>query len=218
MENNNRQSEYSQSGLSSPYPSFPGPSSEGSSADQESAAQYPQGQDPRASSYTASATPPTIGYSSNRPSAVSGAFPDYIRNYSQPATQGAATANMAQPQSPSIPLRDASDHPNQSLKADSDVPIDPNISTTSPTYPQHGSYSPAPYQPTHGELQQHYQPHPTTPMYPRPDWSAPQQHAHMHYGYSGAAHAPAQQAMASPVQRPPTVCTFHTLTPSDGIS
>lgn len=200
MENHNRQSEYPQSGLSSPYPTFPGPSSEGSSADQDSAAQYPQGADPRASSFPASATPPAPAYPNNRPAAVSGAsFNEYIRQSYQPATQGAATANMAQPQSPSIPIRDANDHPNQSLKADSDVPIDPNISTSSPGYPQHGSYS---YQ-THGDMQQHY---PATPMYPsRPDWATPQ-HAHMaHYGYSQPAHAPAQQAMASPVQRPPTV-------------
>jgi hypothetical protein len=194
-----RQQEYSQSGLSSPYPSFPGPSSEGSSADQASAAQYPpQGQDPRAPNFNTSATPPA-DYPINPPSARSGAYSEYIQRYNQPASQAAAGGNMAQPQSPSIPLRDANDHSNQSLKSDSDVPIDPNISTTSPTYPQPSAYSP--YQP-HGDMHAHYAPHAAAPMYPG-HYQGHQ--APMHYGYSTAPHATASPAMTSPVQPRPGV-------------
>src|SRR5689334_13303625 len=120
-----RQTDYSQSGLSTPYPSFPEPSSEASSADQASAAQYPQSQDPRASSnYSASATP-TSDYSSINPaSARSGSFPEYIQRPCQSSAQGANAGSMAQPQSPSMPIQDgqASDHQSQQqLKSDDNV-------------------------------------------------------------------------------------------------
>ncbi|KAF2191039.1 transcriptional regulator [Zopfia rhizophila CBS 207.26] len=197
-----RQTEYPQSGLSSPYPTFPGPPSEGSPADQASAAQYPQGQDPRAPNFPSSATP-TSDYNINPSSARSGSFPEYIQRSYQPGAQGANAGGMAQPQSPSMPLPDGqtNDHQPQHVKSDSDVPIDPSIAAaTSPTYPQHGQYSP--YTPHHD--MQHYQGHPATPMYStRPEWAGQYPPHGMPYGHPATSGPPAP-AMVSPVQRPPT--------------
>ena len=199
-----RQTDYPQTGLSSPYPTFPEPPSEGS-ADQASAAQYPQGQDPRASNFSATATPASE-YSINPSSARSGSFPEYIQRSYQPGAQAAAAGGMAQPQSPSMPLSDGqnNDHP-QHIKSDSDVPIDPSIAAApSPSYPQHSQY-------TYGSAQHdihQYAGHPTaTPMYStRPEWGGQYQPHHMQYGHAATSGPPAP-AMVSPVQRPPTVGT-----------
>lgn len=201
-----RQQDYSQSGLSSPYPTFPDPSSEGPTADQPSAAQYPpQGQDPRASNLT-----PTSDYSINPSSARSGSFPEYIQRSYQPGAQAQAPGGMAQQQSPSMPLPDGhnSDHQQQQLKSDSDVPIDPSIAAaTSPTYPHQQQYSP--YTPHHD--MQHYPGHPQTPMYAsRPEWAGQYPQPGMHYGHPATSGPPAP-AMVSPVQRPPTVSTSPSL-------
>jgi hypothetical protein len=197
-----RQSEFPQSGLSSPYPSFPTPS-EGPIADQASAAQYPQGPDPRASNFSSSATP-TSEYNINPSSARSGSFPEYIQRSYQPGAQGANAAGMAQPQSPSMPPHDGQTNGNhqQQLKSDDNVPIDPSIAAaTSPTYPQHGQYSP--YTP-HSDMQ-HYPGHPTTPMYAsRPEWAGQYPQHAVHYGHPSTS-GPPGPAMISPVQRPPTV-------------
>lgn len=201
-----RPTDYSQSGLSSPYPSFPaGPTSEASSADQASAAQYPQGQDPRASNFSSSATP-TSDYSLNPSSARSGSFPEYIQRSYPPSAQG-ANAGMAQSQSPSLPLQDGqnNDHPQQQIKSDNELPIDPSIAAAaSPTYPQHGQYSP--YAAQHDMHQ--YPGHPTTPMYStRPEWAGQYPQHHVPYGHPATTGAPAP-SMVSPIQRPPTVRTF----------
>lgn len=198
-----RTSEYSQTGLHSPYPTFPESPSEDQPADQASAAQYPPpGQDPRASNFSSSATP-SSDYAINPSSARSGSFPEYIQRPYQPSAQGQPAANMAQPQSPSMPLQDGqnNDHQAQQLKSDSDVPIDPSIAAaTSPTYPQHQQYSP--YTPHHD--MQHYPGHPGQPMYAaRPEWGG-QHPQHMQYGYPSTSGPPAP-AMVSPVQRPPNV-------------
>ena len=199
-----RQTDYPQSGLSSPYPNFPEPPSEGSSADQASAAQYPQGQDPRASNFSSSATP-TSEYALNPSSARSGTFPEYIQRSYQPGAQGATAGGMAQPQSPSMPMPDGQNHDHQQqLKSDSDVPIDPSIAAAaSPTYPQHSQYSP--YTPHH-DMQQHYAGHPSTPMYAaqRPEWAGQYPPQHMPYGHPSSS-GPPTSAMVSPVQRPPAV-------------
>jgi hypothetical protein len=199
-----RQQDYSQSGLSSPYPTFPDPASEDTSADQASAAQYPpQGPDPRASNLT-----PTSDYSLNPSSARSGSFPDYIQRSYQPGAQGQAPGGMAQQQSPSMPLSDGHSndhHQQQQLKSDSDVPIDPSIAAaTSPTYSHQQQYSP--YTPHHD--MQHYPGHPQTPMYAsRPEWAGQYAQPGMHYGHPATSGPPAP-AMVSPVQRPPTVSHF----------
>lgn len=202
-----RQTDYPQSGLSSPYPTFPEPPSEGSAADPASAAQYTPGQDPRASNFSSSATPTPDYNGINPSSARSGSFQDYIPRPYQPNAPGATAGGMAQSQSPSMPLQDGqnNDHPPQALKSDSDVPIDPSIAAaTSPTYPQHQQYSP--YTP-HPDMQ-HYQNQPTTPMYaPRPEWAGHYPPQHMPYGHASTSGPPAP-AMVSPVQRPPGVSTF----------
>jgi hypothetical protein len=198
-----RQQDYSQSGLSSPYPTFPDPASEESSADQASAAQYPpQGQDPRAPNLT-----PTSDYSLNPSSARSGSFPDYIQRSYQPGAQAQAPGGMAQQQSPSMPLSDdqSNEHQHQQqLKSDSELPIDPNIAAaTSPTYPHQQQYSP--YTPHHD--MQHYPGHPSTPLYAqqgRPEWAGHYPPQGMQYAHPPSSGPPAP-SMVSPVQRPPTV-------------
>ncbi|KAJ9663587.1 hypothetical protein H2201_005548 [Coniosporium apollinis] len=200
-----RQTDYPQSGLSSPYPSFPEPHSEGSSADQASAAQYPHGQDPRSSNFSSSATP-TSDYGLNPSSARSGSFPEYIQRGQNPYSgQGPNAGGMAQAQSPSISLQDgqASSEKFEDGDSNHDVPIDPSIAT-SPTYPPHPNYSP--YPPQHDMHQ--YQGHPATPVYARPDWGNPQYppapHG-MHPQYMAASSGPPQPSMVSPVPRPPGV-------------
>jgi hypothetical protein len=203
-----RQSEYTQTGLNSAYPTFPEPSSEDSPADPASAAQYSTPQDPRQANFSSSATP-TSEYAVP-PSARSGSFPDYIQRSYQPGAQGAAAGGMAQPQSPSMPLQDGqnNDHSNNQLKSDSDVPIDPSIAAaTSPTYPHQQQYSP--YAPHHD--MQHYPGHPSTPMYAsRPEWAGQYPQHGMPYGHPSSSGPPAP-AMVSPVQRPPTVSNVDAL-------
>ncbi|QKX60653.1 uncharacterized protein TRUGW13939_07799 [Talaromyces rugulosus] len=77
------------------------------------------------------------------------------------------------------------DHRNQSnLKSDADLPIDPSIAASSPTYPP--PYSP--YQPQGHDMAQ-YQGHPPPQMYARPEWSHgyPHQQPHMPGPYSSPA-------------------------------
>ncbi|KAI9700754.1 MAG: hypothetical protein M1836_002123 [Candelina mexicana] len=200
--------DYSQSGLHSPYPAFTDPQSEGPSADQTSAAQYPQGQEVRSSNNFSSSATPTSDYGINPPSARSGTFPEYL---SRPYADGAAryhpnnnhsgsSGGMAQATSPSLPLADG--HPNSHhsahhIKSDPDVPIDPSIAASSPTYPP-GHYSP--YPPQH-DMSQAYGPgHQGPPqMYNgRPDWGG-QYGAHPH-GLPGPfnPHAPATNVSAAP--------------------
>ena len=76
---------------------------------------------------------------------------------------------MAQATSPSTTFNDGKNENHQkqtNVKSDADVPIDPSIAASSPTYPP--PYSP--YQPQgHHEMAQ-YQGHPPPQMY-RPEWS-----------------------------------------------
>ncbi|KAI9755630.1 MAG: [4Fe-4S] proteins maturation [Chaenotheca gracillima] len=189
--------EYSQSGLHSPYPplsSSDAQSEEGRPADQASAAQYTPAQEVRPANFSSSATP-TSEYGLNPPSSRSANFPpEYLAR--QPFPQegppryhpssnhsGGSSGGMAQTSSPSLPLADG--HPNShhpaahpqhhnapphpSLKSDAEVPIDPSIAASSPTYPHSGQYSP--YTPSH-EMAPGYPGHPGAGnMYGRPDWS-----------------------------------------------
>ncbi|KAK3068919.1 hypothetical protein LTS18_000481, partial [Coniosporium uncinatum] len=166
-----RQTDFPQSGLSSPYHAFNDPQSEGSSADQASAAQYPQGQDPRSANSSSFATP-TSEYGIHPSSARSGSFPEYIQRPNYPPQPGQApnAGGMAQATSPSLPLSDGqtNGHHAQNNKSDTELPIDPSIAAaTSPTYPpHHQQYSP--YQPQH-DMGQHYAGHPG--VYARPEWA-----------------------------------------------
>ncbi|TQS33376.1 hypothetical protein Golomagni_06284 [Golovinomyces magnicellulatus] len=163
-------SEYTQTGLPSPYPSnFGDAHSEGSSADHASAAQYSNQKD---ANYPASGTP-TSEYGVYPQSARSGTFPEQSqsRQY-QPATTP-SSASMAQQNSPSLPQHDGQSHQSHPANSDSDVPIDPSIAAPSPTYP-YGQHSPYGANP---DMHQSY-PHPSGGMYaqPRPEWSGYGQH------------------------------------------
>lgn len=200
-----RQPEYSQSGLSSPYAPHNGHRSEASSADQASAVQYQSGQDYKSSNFSSSATP-NSEYGLPQ-SARSGSFPEYIqRSYGDqqnryPASATGGHAGMAQTSSPSSSLPDGQQSNGQAsnnVKSDGDVPIDPSIAQSSPTYPPPHNYSPYPPQ---QEMPQYA----GQPMsYGRPDWAG-------HYQQPMYGHSPATTGGAAPntaaytMPRPPAV-------------
>jgi hypothetical protein len=188
--------EYSQSGLHSPYPhAFNDAQSEESSADHASAAQYTPQQEVRSNNYSTSATP-TSEYGVYPASARSSSFPEHIQRQYHPASNhSGSSGGMAQSTSPSMPLQDGrSNHHNTQIKSDQDVPIDPSIAASSPTYPAHsGQYSPYPPQ---QEMQHGYPSHPGGAMYaqPRPDWA----------GYAGHPQHPMQGGYAVTGAQTPT--------------
>ncbi|KAI9740714.1 MAG: hypothetical protein M1818_004679 [Claussenomyces sp. TS43310] len=201
--------EYSQSGLHSPYPTaFPSGSaqSEEPTADPSSAAQYTP-QEVRTNGYSTSATP-TSEYGVNPASARSGSFPEHIqRQYYPASSHSGSSGGMAQSTSPSMPLQDGrSNHHSSQLKSDAEVPIDPSIAASSPTYPPHGGqYSPYPPQ---QEMSHGYPQHPGGPMYPqpRPDWAGYSQHPQhgMPAPYTAGGQTPSSAAPAGarPGQHP----------------
>ena len=206
------QQEYPQSGLSSPYAHYNGHQSEGNSADQASAVQYPAGQEYKPSNFSSSATPDS-SYGIPPQSARSGSFPEYIqRSYAegqpnryQSSAQGNHAA-MAQTSSPSLSMPDGQ-QPNGNAsqhKSDGDVPIDPSIAQSSPSYPPPHNYSP--YPPQQQEMPQQYAPH---AMYARPEWPPRQYPQAMGYGHPPSTTGGAQPAMvaAHHIPRPPPVST-----------
>ncbi|KAI5356935.1 Putative Zinc finger C2H2-type, C2H2 finger domain transcription factor CON7 [Septoria linicola] len=207
-----RQSEYPQSGLSSPYAPYNGHQSEGSTADQASAVQYqPSQQDYKPSNnYSASATPDS-SYGLPQ-SARSGSFPEYIqRSYAeghQPNRYASGTpSNMAQTSSPSSSTPDGQSINNHAHgnKSDAEVPIDPSIAQSSPSYPPQQSYSPYPPQ-----EQQHMPQYASQPMtsYARPEWAGHYQQQAI-YGHSPATTGgPAPNMVAHSIPRPPAVGTY----------
>lgn len=212
-----RQPEYQQSGLSSPNAPYNEHQSEGSSADQ-SGVPYQQGQqDYKPSNFSASATPDS-SYGLPQ-SARSGSFPEYIqRSYAdgqQPQAQqqqqnrypaAGAQSNMAQTSSPSSSNFEgpqSNGHASNNAKSDADVPIDPSIAQSSPSYPPPHNYSP--YPPQHDMPQ--YAGQPMT-SYGRPEWAG-QYSSPMGYGHSPATTGGATPNMAAhAIPRPPAVGTF----------
>ncbi|KAG8673270.1 hypothetical protein FPOAC2_06713 [Fusarium poae] len=194
--------EYSQSGLPSPYPSnFGDTNSEGSRADHASAAQYPVKQEVN---YSTSATP-TSEYGVYPQTARSGSFPEHVQRSYHPASS-ASSGSMAQQQnSPSMPQQDGRSHQTHPVKSDNDVPIDPSIAAPSPTYASYGQHSP--YAPNPDMT--HSYSHPGGGMYaqPRPDWAGYGQHggAPLTPGHPVYAQNPAS---AAPPQRPNQVYSF----------
>ncbi|KAL3488727.1 hypothetical protein BJX62DRAFT_239822 [Aspergillus germanicus] len=202
-------SEYAQSGSHTPYPPpSAATNSEFTAADQPSAAataQYtPQPESRPGPQYTpqpevrpgTSSNTPQSDYSLNQPppAARSPAYPEYLARPPQyhhaPNSQPGGAAGMAQATSPSMnTLNDGqpNGHRNHSnVKSDADVPIDPSIAASSPTYPP--PYSP--YQPQGHDMAQ-YPGHPPPPppqMYARPDWHGYGQHQH---GLPGPYNGPA---------------------------
>jgi hypothetical protein len=188
--------EYSQSGLPTPYPNaFIDAQSEETSADHASAVQFTPQQEVRPSNYSTSATP-TSEYGVYPASARSGSFPEHIQRQYHPASNhSGSSGGMAQSTSPSLPLQDGRpNHHNTQIKSDQDVPIDPSIAASSPTYPAHGGqYSPYPPQ---QDMQHGYPSHPGGAMYtqPRPDWA----------GYGGHPQHPMQGGYAVTGAQTPT--------------
>ena len=208
-----RQPTYQQSGLDSPYASYNGHQSEGSSADQASAVQYQQPQDYKSSNYSASATPDS-SYGLPQ-SARSGSFPEYIqRSYADGQQQerypaGAQQSGMAQTSSPSLPMANGQNTNNASKNADSDdeVPIDPSIAQSSPSYPPQHNYSPYPQQQQQHDMPQ-YAGQPSM-QYQRPEWAG-QYPQTMGYGHSPATTGGAAPNMvAHAIPRPPAVGTYY---------
>ncbi|KAF8862011.1 hypothetical protein BDZ45DRAFT_575029, partial [Acephala macrosclerotiorum] len=184
--------EYTQSGIHSPYShAFNDAQSEENTADHASAAQYTPQQEVRSNNYSTSATP-TSEYGIYPTSARSGSFPEHIQRQYHPASNhSGSSGGMAQSTSPSMPLQDGRpNHHNPQIKSDQDVPIDPSIAASSPTYPAHGGGQYSPYPPQQ-DMQHGYPQHPGGAMYtqPRPDWAgyAGQPQHPMHgYAVSGA--------------------------------
>lgn len=202
-----RQSDYPQSGLHTPSTPNNARESERSSVDPAAAAQYQAPQDYKPANFSSSATP-NSEYGIPQ-SARSGTFPEYVqRGYADgqqhryPASATSGHAAMAQTSSPSLSqtdgprghVRDSSN----SVRSNGEIPIDPSIAQSSPTYPPPQHYSP--YPPQH-EMQQ-YQGQPMA--YGRPDWAG-------HYQQPVYGHAPATSGGAPPnmiaqtMPRPPAV-------------
>lgn len=198
---------YSQSGLHSPIsPASNNPDSEDISAEHAPVPQFP-------SNFPTSSTP-TSEYGVYPISARSSSFPEHIqRQYHPSSNHSGNSGGMAQSTSPSMSLQDGArtGHPNPQVKSDQDVPIDPSIAASSPTYPpQHGQYSPYPPQQdmTHG-----YPGHPQSAMYtqPRPDWGGyaghPQHPMQGGYQVTGAS----TPTSAAPAGRPGQVSQLSSL-------
>ena len=108
---------------------------------------------------------------------------------------------MAQTSSPSLNMsadQQVNGGAPNNTKSNGDVPIDPSIAQSSPTYPPQQGYSP--YPPQH-EMQ--YQGHPMT-SYARPEWAGQYQQP-MGYGPPPTSAAGGASNMAAHVQRPPAV-------------
>lgn len=174
--------------------------------DEASAVQYQQNQDYKPSNFPSSATATP---DSNYPqSARSGSFPDYIRSYEgqqQRYTAGTQQSGMAQTSSPSPSSDDGTQnngHASNIAKSDPEVPIDPSIAQSSPTYPPPHNYSP--YPPQH-ELPQY--PGQQMTSYGRPEWAGQYGQQSSPMGY----HSPATTGGAQPnmvahaMPRPPAV-------------
>ena len=144
---------------------------------------------------------PTSGYSVNSSSASSIHINtgDFVArpNYAQQHQGHASTTSMAQATSPSMSLQDGEQnnhHHPQHIKSNAEVPVDPNIAASSPTYPPYSPYAPQPHE------MNHYQGHPP-PGYPQ-HW--PQQYAgHPHGMPSGPYSSPGNGAPGTPASAGP---------------
>lgn len=120
-----------------------------------------------------------------------------------PVSNHSASSGSAQPPSPSLPQEDGSpNHRASQLKSDQDVPIDPSIAASSPTYPPQGpqqySYPPQQHEMAHG-YPQHQGPMYAQPH--RPEWGAYSQHAqHMPPPYASGVPTSAAPAPRGPGQ------------------
>ncbi len=109
------------------------------------ASQYPQ-QEVRSSDFPAVDTPTTSEFGVNNPSSARSAQanPAYARQQYVQQQRHASTVSMAQATSPSMSLQDGhqNNHHNAShVKSNPEVPIDPSIAASSPTYPPYSPYA-----------------------------------------------------------------------------
>jgi len=159
----------------------------------------------RPSNFPTAATP-TSEFGVNPSSARSANLnPEYLARQHYAQQHGHAnTGSMAQATSPSMSLQDGhqnNHHNPPHVKPNPDVPIDPSIAASSPTYPPY-----SPYAQQNHDMQ--YQGHPP-PGYP-PHW--PQQYAgHPHGLPNGPYSSPgtavsATGAVATAGPRPGQVC------------
>jgi hypothetical protein len=161
-------------------------------------AQYAAPVDSRSANISTSNTPQpdySLSQSATQPPPPSARppYPEYLARQPQyhhaPNTQAGGAVGMAQATSPSMTLPDGqqNNHRNGTqIKSDSDVPIDPSIAASSPTYPP--PYSP--YNPQGHDMAQ-YQGHPQHPqMYGRPEW-------HGYPGIPGPYTAPPSTTVSS---------------------
>ncbi|KAL8699578.1 MAG: hypothetical protein Q9201_005925 [Fulgogasparrea decipioides] len=165
-----------------------------SQSDPASAAQYTPQQDVRPSNFANSATP-TSEFGVNPSSARSANLnPDYLarQQYAQQQQHNshASAASMAQATSPSMSLHDGQQnnhHNPPHVKSNSEVPIDPSIAASSPTYPP---YSPYAHQ---GHDMAQYQGHP-----PHGYQGWPQQYAgHPSHGLPGGPYSSPGSAVSA---------------------
>ncbi|KAG9246120.1 hypothetical protein BJ878DRAFT_417617 [Calycina marina] len=211
--------EFTQSGLPTPYPNaFIDPHSEESPADHASAVRSPYHQHQEARSapdYAVQHPHPTSARST-------GSFPEHIQRqqyYAGSNHSGSSIGNMAQPASP-LPLS-LQERQSSHMKSDEDVPIDPSIAqTSSPSYPpQNAQYSPYPPQDMqHGGYPGHPQ---QGAMYqqPRPDWAgyAGQPHQQQHaMPYASGAHTPTSAASAGARPGQPHLSQVYSFVPIPG--
>ncbi|RMJ23926.1 C2H2 transcription factor Con7 [Aspergillus sp. HF37] len=226
-------SEYAQSGSQPPpQPSPDNAHPETPAADQAptaASAQYnqpevrPAGQynpqaEVRPATNISSSNTPQSDYGLNQPAAAARSpYPEYLTRppayQHAPNTQPGGAAGMPQATSPFInhTLHDGQpSHRNHSnVKSDADVPIDPSIAASSPTYPP--PYSPYQPQTTHDMAQYQGHPHPPPPqMYGRPDWppgyGAPQHGMPAPYAPPATTVGPSPAVTAGP--RPGQVYSF----------
>ncbi|KAI4096706.1 MAG: hypothetical protein LQ344_000846 [Seirophora lacunosa] len=176
-----------------------------SQSDPASAAQYTPRQDVQPSGFGNTATPNSdfVTPSAARPTNLD---PGYLaqqryahqQQQQQQQHSHASAASMAQASSPSLSLHDAQQnnhHNPQHVKSNSEVPIDPSIAASSPSYPPYSPYA------QQGHDMSQYQGHP--PHGYHPGW--PQQYAgHPHmpggpYSSPGSGVSPgASAATAGP--------------------
>ncbi|DAA79084.1 TPA_exp: putative C2H2 transcription factor (Con7) [Trichophyton benhamiae CBS 112371] len=167
--------------------------------------QYSAPPEPRSGGISASNTPQpdyNLHQNSSHPppppaAARPSPYPEYLTRQPQyhhaPHTQAGGPPGMAQATSPSMNPQDGqqSDHRSPAqVKSDTEVPIDPSIAASSPSYPP--PYSP--YAPQSHDMAQ-YQSHPPQ-MYARPDW--PHQYGAHQPGMPGPYSSPASVSSASP--------------------
>ncbi|KAL8813551.1 MAG: hypothetical protein Q9200_000160 [Gallowayella weberi] len=166
-----------------------------SQSDPASAAQYTPQPDVRSSTYAAPATPTTefgVNPSSARSTSLN---QDYLarqqyahQQHQQQHNSHASAASMAQATSPSMSLHDGQQnnhHNPPHVKSNTEVPIDPSIAASSPTYPQYSPYA----------QQGHDMQYPGHPPYAHHGW--PQQYAgHPHSMPGGPYSSPGSAVSA----------------------